>query len=151
MLKTEAKKNVEVTFTRRNGNLAAGVIFAAPEQKRNGVWVLVNTGSKERPDLTNVRLENLKLKADTKVDSGTFAAREKKPVAKATSGMSKGESKAISESLARITTAVKPKPAKMTKTERDIHASIKPGKAPIKTPVDKKPSVAAVKALAKKK
>lgn len=57
-----AKLGKKVEFTRRNGVVAQGVIHSVPEQKPNGAWVQVNTGSGlGHPVLTNVRLLGLRL------------------------------------------------------------------------------------------
>lgn len=54
-----AKLNKKVSFVRRNGATAEGVICAEPEHLKNGIWVKVNTGDKKNPDITSVRLGNL--------------------------------------------------------------------------------------------
>lgn len=55
----DVKMDKKVTFVRRNGSTAHGVVYSKPVQMKNGVWVLVNTGSKLSPVVTNVRITNL--------------------------------------------------------------------------------------------
>ena len=76
-----ATLNKKVQFTRRNGQLAKGVISSMPELKPNGVWVQVNTGDKKKPDITNVRVANLSLQGKDTAPAAASAVKVKVAVA----------------------------------------------------------------------